>query len=210
MARAVADAEVFVAPTLAIIATATLPWKLEILDDERVQRTVLADELETARSPEVLKAFQSEVLEIAAPGTPEGLRNLMARAFAGEAPVQRRLSKALRTSSRLHEAGVPLVLGSDSGNWPVIPYMFHGPTTHVELAMLSRAGLSPLEVLTAATQTPARMLGLEDEIGLIESGMRADLVILPGNPLVESRFLGHAEWVIRNGEIRTPEDWMVR
>jgi predicted amidohydrolase YtcJ len=192
LARHIADQGAFVAPTLSIIGAATVP----------------ADELETARDPAVHAAFQVAVLEIAAPGMPAGLGKLMTGAMAGEGPIERRLAKAIRTTSLLHEAGVPLVLGSDSGNWSIIPHMFHGPTSQLELALLRRAGLSPLEVIAAATHTPARMLGLEDEIGLVEAGMRADLLVVPGNPLKESKVLFHPAWIVRNGEARTPAGWM--
>jgi cytosine/adenosine deaminase-related metal-dependent hydrolase len=208
LAREIADQGAFVAPTLAIIGAATLPWHLDLLDNPAYQLTVPADELETARSQEIQAAFLLELLEIATPNTPDVLRKFMARTLSGERPIEKRLAKALRTTSHLHEAGVPLVLGSDSGNWPIIPYMFHGPSSQVELALLRRAGLSPLEVITAATHTPALMLGLEDEIGLVEAGMRADLLVVPGNPLEDSRALFHPAWILRNGEARTPAGWM--
>jgi hypothetical protein len=208
LAREIADQGAFVAPTLSIMGAATLPWHLDLLENASYQLTVPADELETARNPEVHAAFIVATLEIAAPGMPGGLRKLMIAAMAGEGPIERRLAKAIRTTSLLHEAGVPLVLGSDSGNWPIIPHMFHGPSSQLELALLRRAGLSPLEVITAATHTPARMLGLEDEIGLVEAGMRADLLVVPGNPLEDSRALFHPAWIVRNGEARTPAGWM--
>ncbi len=208
LAREIAAQGAFVAPTLSIIGAATLPWHLDLLDNESYQLTVPADELETARDPEVHATFQREILEIAAPGIPDGLRPLLTGAFSGEGPIEKRLTKALRTTSLLHEAGVPLVLGSDSGNWPIIPHMFHGPSSQLELALLRRAGLSPLEVITAATHTPALMLDLEDEIGLVEAGMRADLLVVPGNPLEDARALFHPAWILRNGEARTPAGWM--
>ena len=208
LAREVAAQGAYVAPTLAVIGAATLPWHLDLLENDAYQRTVPADELETARRPDVQKAFQLAVLEIAAPNTPEGARKLLVRLLAGERPIEKRLAKAVQTTARLHEAGVPLVLGSDSGNWPIIPYMFHGPTSQLELALLRRAGLSPLEVLTAATHTPAQMLGMEHEIGLVEPGLRADLLVVPGNPLEEPKVLFHPTWVVRAGEARTPQGWM--
>ena len=103
---------------------------------------------------------------------------------------------------------VPLVVGSDSAGWPIFPYLLHGRSTHVEMGLLSDAGLTPAEVLTAATLRPATMLGLEAEIGTVEVGKRADLLVVSGDPLEDVGTLGHPVWVIRAGEVRTPQGWM--
>ena len=55
--------------------------------------------------------------------------------------------------------------------------------------LLERAGLSPLAILTAATWTPAQMLGMEEELGTIEEGKRADLLIVEGDPLSDASVL---------------------
>jgi len=63
----------------------------------------------------------------------------------------------------------------------VKPFFVPGPSLHDELSLLVKAGLSPMEALEAATRTRA-LLGLKD-VGTIEPGMMADLVLLDANPL---------------------------
>lgn len=78
----------------------------------------------------------------------------------------------------------------------------------ISRALLLAAGLSPAEALAAATRIPARMLGLEREIGTVEVGKRADLVIVRGDPLADLRALRAVRWTVRDGVARTPAQWM--
>ncbi|GAA1715189.1 amidohydrolase family protein [Nonomuraea bangladeshensis] len=77
----------------------------------------------------------------------------------------------------LHRAGVPLLAGTDAT--PFTPT--HGAGLHRELELLTEAGLSPEEALAAATSVPARHFGLDDR-GRIAPGLRADLVLVDGDP----------------------------
>jgi imidazolonepropionase-like amidohydrolase len=86
-----------------------------------------------------------------------------------------------------HAAGVPVLAGTDANDTPGIPARVpHGDSLHHELELLAGAGLSPAEVLLAATSLPARYFGLTDR-GVIEPGKRADLVLLDGDPLADIR-----------------------
>ncbi|MEN3158807.1 amidohydrolase family protein [Alkalimonas sp. NCh-2] len=78
----------------------------------------------------------------------------------------------------LHEAGVPLIAGSDSGGFGLIP----GASLADELELLVTAGLSPFEVLTSATRLSAMALGFE-KTGMITPGFRANLLLIPTDPL---------------------------
>jgi imidazolonepropionase-like amidohydrolase len=88
-----------------------------------------------------------------------------------------RLDAALRTVRLLRAAGADLLAGSDAPN----PGTAQGASLHVELALLVRAGLTPLEALAAATSVPARRFGLGDR-GRIGPGARADLLLVRGDP----------------------------
>jgi imidazolonepropionase-like amidohydrolase len=78
------------------------------------------------------------------------------------------------------QAGVPIVVGTDTGVSGVIP----GFAVHDELSMLVEAGLTPQEALGSATRLPAVWLGIDSEVGTVEIGKRADLILLDANPLI--------------------------
>lgn len=93
-------------------------------------------------------------------------------------PAQAALPDRLLGSVRaLHAAGVTVLAGTDAGN----PGTTHGASLHGELALLVQAGLSPVEALVAATSAPASRFGLADR-GRIAPGLRADLVLVEGDP----------------------------
>lgn len=101
------------------------------------------------------------------------------------------------------------MLGTDSGNWPLFPYYFHGPTTWRELHLLAEAGLTPLDILRAATVNAAEMLGIADEIGTVEVGKVADLVVVQEDPLVDvAKAMRSLRYTVHRGVARTPEAWM--
>ena len=81
----------------------------------------------------------------------------------------------------MFRAGVPMMAGTDAMN----PYCFPGFGLHDELALLVESGLTPLAALQLATMNPARFLGRSLELGTIEAGKVADLVLLGGDPLVD-------------------------
>lgn len=83
----------------------------------------------------------------------------------------------LRIVRELHDAGVLLLAGTDS------PYNIPGFTLHEELELLVEAGLSPIEAIKTATINPAIFLNRQHELGSIEEGKLADLVLLNKNPL---------------------------
>ncbi|MQA96376.1 MAG: amidohydrolase family protein [Streptosporangiales bacterium] len=85
-----------------------------------------------------------------------------------------------RTVAELRDAGVTILAGSDASN----PGTAHGVTLHQELRRLVGAGLTPREALTAATAAPARCFGLDDRGG-IRPGLRADLVLVDGDPTTD-------------------------
>jgi imidazolonepropionase-like amidohydrolase len=79
-----------------------------------------------------------------------------------------------------------------------------GESLHRELELLVESGLSPREALFAATVEPARFFSLEEEMGQVTTGMRADLVLLRANPLVEIRNTRSIEGVLTRGRWIVP------
>jgi Amidohydrolase family len=110
---------------------------------------------------------------------------------------QKRLfQKEMETVGAMHRAGVPLMAGTDGG-----PYTVPGFGLHQELALLVKAGLTPMEALQAATINPAKFLGESDTIGSVEPGKIADLVLLKANPLEDISNTEHIEAVVVNGRL---------
>lgn len=96
-------------------------------------------------------------------------------------PSRATVALNLANLRRVHEAGVKLALGTDSGATPLrVP----GMAEHLELAHLVSAGLTPVEALTVATKGSAGSMGLADR-GCLTVGCRADLVVLDKDPTVD-------------------------
>ncbi|MEU7474571.1 amidohydrolase family protein [Lentzea sp. NPDC042327] len=106
----------------------------------------------------------------------------------------RSANRAAATVRRLAEAGIPLLAGTDAPN----PGTAFGQALHRELELLVGCGLSPAEALAAATAEPARVFGLGDR-GRIAPGLRADLVLVSGDPLTDITAVRAVERVWRAG-----------
>ncbi len=103
---------------------------------------------------------------------------------------------------RLHESGVTIAAGSDAGNIGTL----HGPALHRELERMAEAGLAPLAILQAATQGGARAMGRGSDLGTVEPGKRADLLVLDADPERNIRNTRRIHRVIRGGAILKPEE----
>jgi imidazolonepropionase-like amidohydrolase len=94
-----------------------------------------------------------------------------------------------------HERGVLLTTGTDLLN----PWMTPGVTLHREMELLVSSGIPPIEVLSIATQNGAVALGISHETGTVETGKRADLVILSADPTVSISNTREIEFVFLSG-----------
>jgi imidazolonepropionase-like amidohydrolase len=129
----------------------------KMLDDPFLTRSVSAKVIETVRSPQYINRIKSD---------PEFPR------------YPDLLTMALKNLKRLADAGVNYGFGTDSGP----PARFQGYFEQLELELMTAAGLTPMQVITAATKSSAEFLGARD-LGTLERGKWADLIVLSKNPL---------------------------
>lgn len=122
------------------------------------------------------------------------------RARAATARPRSGLTPGQRTVIALHKAGVRLVAGVDS---PLSPY---ATALHVELQDYVAAGLTPFEAIQTATRNTAVLLGVGRDLGTLEPGKLADLVVVDGNPLERIADTLKVRLVVKNGEVFTVDD----
>jgi imidazolonepropionase-like amidohydrolase len=103
--------------------------------------------------------------------------------------LRRRILKALQT------AGCPIAFGTDSPQLYSVP----GFSMHREMSSMAAAGLTPQQILVSGTRNAARYFGAEQEFGSVAAGLRADLILLNGNPLTDLANVGRRAGVMVNG-----------
>jgi imidazolonepropionase-like amidohydrolase len=119
----------------------------------------------------------------------------LTQSFPASPDAAQRYAIPLETVSQLHAAGVPILAGTDAPN----PGTAHGSAMHRELELLVEAGLTPVEAIRAATFEPARRFRLEDR-GRIAPGLRADLLLVRGDPTTDIAATRAIEAVWKGGE----------
>jgi imidazolonepropionase-like amidohydrolase len=97
----------------------------------------------------------------------------------------------------LFEAGVKIAFGTDSG---AMPTRIQGFGEHRELQLLVQAGLSPMDAIVCATKNNAELIGASDR-GTLESGKKADFLVLDGNPLDDIRNTTHLDRIYHHGKL---------
>lgn len=112
----------------------------------------------------------------------------------------REIAPKMRASFRLaYEGGVRIALGSDAGVFA------HGDNAR-ELTTMVELGMTPMDAIVAGTSRAAELLGLRD-VGRVAEGMRADLVVVEGDPLADVRTLEAPAMVMKGGVIHLPPRW---
>jgi imidazolonepropionase-like amidohydrolase len=147
--------------------------------------SVLSDP-STTRPPRGL--LPAAVKKLRSAGYAEGYR----RRYPNIENVRRRLPALRDNLLRLHRAGVPIALGTDM-------WAFPGLAVSVEMELYVKAGLSPLEAIRSATQTAARSVGAESSRGTLETGKRADFLVLDADPVKNVRNLRAIAAVYKDG-----------
>jgi imidazolonepropionase-like amidohydrolase len=124
-----------------------------------------------------------------------GRQAAMAKSRAAEA-YREGLDVARRNVKALHDAGIRIASGTDSGP----PARFQGYFEHLELEELVRSGLTPAEALAAGTGTAARCMGLGDRVGILGNRRWADFVVLSADPFGDIRHTRAIEsvWIAGN------------
>jgi imidazolonepropionase-like amidohydrolase len=112
------------------------------------------------------------------------------------------LEKRMRQVATMHGAGVRILTGTDAPLRNSPP----GFGLHEELVLLARGGMTPFEVLRAATLEPAHYLGMLESAGTVAPGKLADLVLLDANPLADIRNTSRISAVVANGRLFAGSD----
>jgi imidazolonepropionase-like amidohydrolase len=121
------------------------------------------------------------------------------------AAVQRskdRVQTMARNLERVHAAGIPIAMGTDAGN----PLTVHGGSVFAEMEAMQRAGMTPDQVLVAATQNAARAMRRESRCGTIEPGKWADLLLVQADPSRDIANMRQLRAIMRLGELRQRDE----
>ena len=116
---------------------------------------------------------------------------------------EKRFTNGCKMIKDIHQKGGLISAGTDG---PILPFGFG---LHMELEAYQTAGLSPYEVLQTVTINNAKVLGTEKDMGTIEVGKLADILIVKKNPLENVKHLRAFESVITNGKVYQLEDLLV-
>jgi hypothetical protein len=157
------------------------------------QNAALADDPAQTADPR-LRFMPSEVV---ASWNPQGDVRPVARTEEDLAMTWQLMDTGATITQSMQRTGVLLMAGTDVG----LPHLFPGFSLHDELALLVEAGLSPLEALQAATRNTAQAVGLGDELGTVEVGKLADLVLLDADPLAAITNTTRIAAVVANGRL---------
>ncbi len=146
--------------------------------------------------PEILAAM-GDLNRIPRELIPDRVAKLMA-----DPPPLQPSDFAMKNLRKVWEAGIPVAMGTDAGNIGTL----HGTSVFREMALMQQAGLTPLEVLRSATVNGAKAARHESDVGVIEAGRHADMVLLDADPLVDVDNLSHIHRVVKGGAVFDPDE----
>ena len=110
-----------------------------------------------------------------------------------------RMSTFMANTLAMHRAGVRIAVGTDAGG--PVGYNFQGYNTAREMELLVDAGLSPMDVIVAATRNGAELIGAADLLGTVAPGKLADFLILDAHPLDDIRNIRRVRSVVLGGVV---------
>jgi predicted amidohydrolase YtcJ len=148
------------------------------------------------RFPPAARQGWERALSLTPPAVQREWAPLSERLNTGAASADARFADwSLFLTGRMYDKGIPIAAGTDTPIGLSVP----GFSLHSELQMLVQAGLPPIEAIRAATVRPAQYFSLHDEMGSIDVGKRADLVLLNKNPLLDIRHTRSIAAVVSKG-----------
>jgi imidazolonepropionase-like amidohydrolase len=150
------------------------------------QHAALSDVEQKLGDPEVIATW-SELAKIPQGEIPGGIPRMAA---APKRPI------AFDSLMLLDAAGVRIVAATDAGNIGTL----HGPALHREFELLATAGMRPSDILVSATRNAAAVIGRQKEVGTLERGKFADLVILDADPVADIKNTRRIFRVMKGGE----------
>ncbi|MEP7382369.1 MAG: amidohydrolase family protein [Gemmatimonadota bacterium] len=124
--------------------------------------------------------------------------NAMGAANVDPETAHARFARTLGVLRALHEAGVPIVAGTDEG----VP----GFSVYREVELFTQFGMTPLEAIQSASLVGARAMGAADSLGTLEPGKLADLIVLDGNPLEQISNIRRVDLVMKGGTLYRSRD----
>ena len=131
--------------------------------------------------------------------SPQGVQ--IFQSFLSNTAFTREHLPMLRTNmQQAFAAGIPIVMGSDTGFFGVLL----GVAAPMELELMVEGGLKPRDAIASATINAARMIGREQELGSVEAGKVADMLILDANPLDDIRAVRRVHRVVKGGVVYDP------
>ena len=120
--------------------------------------------------------------------------------------MKERLPVLQANTKKAWDAGLLVVAGSDNNHGGTGIVL--GLSSQIELLLMVEGGLEPMEALQSATINAARMMGLEGELGSVEAGKLADLIILDADPLEDIRNIRRIHRVIKGGVVYDPGEML--
>lgn len=200
-----AEKKIPITTTSALASSFLEEYHSDWLQNPLTKLVVPSIELSSAKDPKTIKMMKERMFKQFAPSW---MPARIAQWVLNENRFTANANTVNKVVQRHYQHGNNLVMGSDAGTWPIIPYMFHGIATLREVENLSHIGIPNDRVLKMATILPAKFLNIQQRTGSIVAGKRADILILDDSPLDDIRNIRSISYVIKNGELRTPYGWM--